>query len=126
MGPLVAAIWGWDERVQRDFHERVFDSARWQIIVADGADIGMLDVEYRAAEVYLARIEIHPDHQGRGIGGHLVTTLLKDAARRGQDLVLDVFAVNHRAYELYRRLGLREVARYDEGGIKITMRSTRT
>jgi len=25
----------------------------------------MLDVEYRPAEIYLARIEIHPDHPAR-------------------------------------------------------------
>ena len=38
------------------------------MITAGGADIGMLDVEYRRAEIYFARIEIHPDHQGGGIG----------------------------------------------------------
>ncbi|MEU9017445.1 GNAT family N-acetyltransferase [Actinomadura sp. NPDC048394] len=123
MGDYVAAIWGWDEQDQRDYHARGFDPGRWQIITADGADIGMLSVEYRATEVYLGRIEVRPEHQGRGIGTRLITALLDEAEQQGKDLVLDVLAVNHRAHALYRRLGLREVAR--DGDIRIRMRSTR-
>jgi hypothetical protein len=37
----------------RDFHARAFNPGRWQIITAGGAGIGMLDVEYRPAEIYL-------------------------------------------------------------------------
>jgi ribosomal protein S18 acetylase RimI-like enzyme len=49
--------------------------------------------------------------------------LLDEARQGGQDLVLDVLTVNHRAYALYQRLGLQEVARHGDGNIKITMRS---
>lgn len=125
MGDYVAAIWGWDEQDQRDYHTRGFDPGHWQIITADGADIGMLSVEYRATEVYLGRIEVRPEHQGRGIGTRLITALLDEAEQQGKDLVLDVLAVNHRAHALYRRLGLRDVARHGDGDIKIRMRSTR-
>lgn len=123
MGEYVTAVWGWDEAVQRDYHLRAFRPGRWQIITADGTDVGMIDVEYRAGEVYLARIEIHPAWQGRGIGSAIIRSLLGDARQRGQDLVLDVLAVNHRAQALYRRLGLAEVARHGPGSIKISMRS---
>jgi ribosomal protein S18 acetylase RimI-like enzyme len=123
MGDYVAAIWGWDDRRQREFHDRAFAPGRWRIITANGTDVGMLDVEYRPGEIYLSRIEIDPGHQGRGIGTRLINMLLDEAGRRGQDLVLDVLAVNHRAYALYQRLGLQEVARHGDGDIKITMRS---
>jgi ribosomal protein S18 acetylase RimI-like enzyme len=125
MGDYITAIWGWDEQVQRDYHTRGFDPDHWQIITADGTDIGMLNVQYRATEIYLARIELHPDHQGRGIGTQLITALLSEADQQGQDLVLDVLMVNHRAYALYQRLGLQEVARHGDNNIKITMRYTR-
>ncbi|WP_020666150.1 GNAT family N-acetyltransferase [Amycolatopsis nigrescens] len=125
MGDYVTATWGWDEHAQRDYHTRGFDPDHWQIITADGADVGMLNVEYRATEIYLARIEIHPDHQGRGIGTHLITALLSEADQRRGDLVLDVLAVNRRAYALYQRLGLQEIARHGDGNIKITMRYPR-
>ncbi len=122
MGDVVAAIWGWDEQDQRDHHLRVFDPGNTRIVTADGVDVGMLSVDHGPTEIYLGRIEIHPDHQGRGIGTHLISGLLDQAGRRGQDLILDVLAVNHRAHALYRRLGLREVARHGDGGIKIRMR----
>jgi ribosomal protein S18 acetylase RimI-like enzyme len=56
----------------------------------------MPDVEYRPAEIYLARIEIRPD-QGGGIGTRLISALIDEAGRKGQDIVLDVLTVNHRA-----------------------------
>jgi ribosomal protein S18 acetylase RimI-like enzyme len=125
MGGYVTAIWGWDEQVQRDFHTRAFNPGRWQIITAGGADVGMLDVEYRPGEIYLARIEVCPGHQGRGIGTHLISALIDEAGQKGQDLVLDVLTVNQRARALYQRLGMTEVGRHGDGNIKITMRSPR-
>jgi ribosomal protein S18 acetylase RimI-like enzyme len=123
MGDYVAAIWGWDEQVQRRFHSQAFKPLRWQIITANGADIGMLSVEYRPDEVYLARIEILPVRQGQGIGTRIIRSLLTDARRRGQDLVLDVLVVNERARALYQRLGLTEVTGDGEDDIRITLRS---
>jgi ribosomal protein S18 acetylase RimI-like enzyme len=122
MGDYVTAIWGWDEQVQRGSHDRAFNPGRWQIITADGEDVGMLDVEHRPSEIYLARIEILPDCQGRGIGTQLVGALIREAAQNGQELVLEVLTVNHRAQSLYQRLGLTEVARHGDN-IKIVMRT---
>ncbi|MGW0082269.1 GNAT family N-acetyltransferase [Streptomyces sp. NPDC003393] len=121
MGAYVKAIWGWDEQIQRDFHARVFTPQRWQIITADDTDVGMLHFEHRVTDIYLARIEIHPDHQGRGIGSRLIRGLLQQARRQGRDLTLDVLVVNQRAQALYQRLGLYEVTRHGEDDIKIRM-----
>jgi ribosomal protein S18 acetylase RimI-like enzyme len=125
MGGYITAIWGWDEQRQRGLHVRGFDPGRWQIITAGGADIGMLHVEYRPGEIYLSRVEILPGHQGRGVGTRLISALMEEARRKGQDLVLDVLTVNTRARALYQRLGMTEVARHSPGNIKITMRSAR-
>jgi ribosomal protein S18 acetylase RimI-like enzyme len=122
MGGYITAVWGWDEQRQRAYHDRSFRPGRWQIITADGADIGMIDVEHHPAEIYLGRIEIHPSHQGRGIGTRLITALIDEARRNGQDVALDVLAVNRRAQALYQRLGLTEVARHGDGNIRIRMR----
>jgi len=125
MGEYITAIWGWDEQVQRAFHERAFKPHRWQIITAGQVGIGMLDVDCRPGEIYLSRIEIDPRHQGRGIGSRIIRALLEEAERKGQDLVLDVLTVNRRARSLYERLGLTEVARHGGHGTKVTMRSAR-
>jgi len=42
----------------------------------------VLDVDYRPGEIYLSRIEIHPGHQGHGIGSR-ISTLLEEAQRQG-------------------------------------------
>lgn len=123
MGSYVTAVWGWDEQAQRTFHARAFDLGSWQIISADGIDAGMIDVEHRPGEIYLSRIELLPQYQGRGIGAGLVRELISEAGRRGQELALDVLAVNQRALALYQRLGLREIGRHGEGDIKVAMRS---
>ena len=125
MGGYITALWGWDEQVQRAFHERAFNPRRWQVVTAGRADIGILDVDYRPGEIYLSRIEIGPGHQGRGIGSRIIRALLEEAQRKGQDLVLDVLTVNRRARALYERLGLAEVARHGDRGAKVTMRSAR-
>ena len=125
MGEYITAIWGWDEQAQRAFQERAFNPGGWQIITAGQADIGMLDVDYRPGEIYLSRIEIHPGHQGQGIGTRIISALVEEAERKGQHLVLDVLTVNRRAQALYRRLGLTEVARHGDRGTRITMRSAR-
>jgi ribosomal protein S18 acetylase RimI-like enzyme len=121
MGGYITAIWGWDEQVQRDFHARGFRPDRWQIITVDGADAGMLDVEYQPDAVYLSRIELLPGYQGRGVGTGLIRTLIAAAHRRGQPLELDVLAVNQRAQALYRRLGLREVPSSDGDPLRLRM-----
>jgi ribosomal protein S18 acetylase RimI-like enzyme len=123
MGEYVTALYGWDEQLQRGHQDRAFKPGRWQIITADGADVGMIDVERRPAEIYLGRIEILPAWQGRGIGTRLISALIAEAHGLGQELTLEVFAVNRRAKALYRRLGLRETAVHGEGGRKVTMRS---
>jgi GNAT superfamily N-acetyltransferase len=122
MGEYVTAVWGWDEQVQRSFHDRAFNPGQWQIITNGGVDAGMLNVEYRPGEIYLARIEIHPSYQGHGIGTRLITALIDEARQKGQALALDVIAVNRRAHALYLRLGLTEVARHGDDDIKISMR----
>lgn len=84
MGDYIAAIWGWDEQVQRGYHARAVNPGRWQVVTANGADVGMLDVEYRPREIYLSRIEIHPDHLGHGIGARLISALIDEAQQKAK------------------------------------------
>jgi len=84
----------------------------------------MINVEYRTDEIYLGPLEIHPGYQGRGIGTRLISALADEARQEGEDLLLEVLAVNRHAQALYQRLGMTELARHGDSNCKITMRLT--
>jgi ribosomal protein S18 acetylase RimI-like enzyme len=111
LGPYVNQIWGWDDDEQRAYLAEHLVLERVRVIVVDGVDAGRLDVEEHDDEVFLALIELAPDHQGRSIGSRLIRDLLDRAGADGKRVTLSVLEVNRRAYQLYRRLGFTEVSR---------------
>jgi ribosomal protein S18 acetylase RimI-like enzyme len=109
LGPYVDEVWGWDDAEQRAYLARTLVLDRVRVIVLDGVDVGRLDVQEHDDEIFLALIELAPEHQGRGVGSRLIRDILDRAD--GTPVVLSVLAVNHRAYRLYRRLGFTEISR---------------
>jgi GNAT superfamily N-acetyltransferase len=112
---------GWNEQVQREYHDHGFVPDCWQIITVDRTDVGALSFEYRPSDIYLARIEVHPTHQGQGTGSRIVRDLLDQAAAIGRPIVLDVLAVNRHAQALYQRLGFVQTFRHGADNVKIRM-----
>lgn len=108
MQEYVAQIWGWDEAWQQAHFREHFEPSKEQIIVLEGEEIGVISVEQREAEVFLSKIYILPQYQGRGIGTNLINSVLEQAHRRGVPVTLRVIKVNP-AKRLYERLGFVEV-----------------
>lgn len=122
MRAVIETTWGrWSDAQQRAFHFEWFDPQRLSIIVAAGEDVGVLDAEVRAdGTAYLARIEILPEYQGRGIGGRVIQQFGEHARNRAARTVeLDVLLENAAAQRLYERLGFEHVA---DSGLKRRMR----
>jgi ribosomal protein S18 acetylase RimI-like enzyme len=108
LGDLVVSTWGpWDDRQQRELHDAWFDPTRLSVIVCNRRDVGVLDVQrLDDGVVYIARMELMPEHQGRGIGTRVVEQLIDDARReRAVSVDLDVLDANVGARRLYERLG---------------------
>jgi ribosomal protein S18 acetylase RimI-like enzyme len=105
MRDAVARTWGWDEAWQRAHFDARFDPARLSIITVAGRDAGLLVLESRPGEVYVAEIEIAPEMQGRGLGTAVLGTIIAAAAARGACVTLQVLEVNEGARRLYERLG---------------------
>jgi ribosomal protein S18 acetylase RimI-like enzyme len=101
----VERIWGWDDSEQLAFFDNRFEPGVWQVIQADGVDVGVLILQDNDDELYLAEIEILPEWQGRGIGSAVVRSLMREAASRQKPLTLRVLHINQRARTLYERLG---------------------
>lgn len=106
MGPYVVEVFGpWDDTVQWEFFDRWFRSANTFIIRAGAEEVGVVAFEDRAGEVYVTRIEVHPDRQNQGIGTVVMRQLLDQAHEAGKAVSLHVFEINP-ARGLYHRLGL--------------------
>lgn len=100
-----ATGWGWHEEWQREYFDRKFDPLARQIIQVDNRDVGVIAIEQRDEELYIALIEILPEFQGRGVGTSLLGQIIESAHKRGYPVTLHVLKSNAPAHRLYERLG---------------------
>ncbi len=107
MKPSVAQVWGWDEAAQAARFRQRFDSTPQRIVVVDGQDIGVLALEERPSELFLAILCLLPAFQGQGWGTRIIRDLLTQAHDAGVPVTLQVLKPNHSARRLYERLGFR-------------------
>jgi ribosomal protein S18 acetylase RimI-like enzyme len=119
MGPYLEATFGWDEAELRVYFSERFDAAGGEVIEVDGFGVGELLVQRRPGELFLVRLALLPDWQGRGIGSAVVRMLIERARALETALVLDVFQTNPRAAQLYEALGF---VRTGESETDVSMR----
>jgi RimJ/RimL family protein N-acetyltransferase len=102
MREYIEPVYGWDLDVQRMYHARWFNADRLSIIEDDnGTAIGVLDVSDESDHMYVSRIEVLPEVQGRGVGSAVMESLMM----HGRTIRLQVFTNNVRAQRFYERLG---------------------
>jgi GNAT superfamily N-acetyltransferase len=109
-GPLIAAVFGWDEGFQREYHSKEWSDARPDVIRYDGERIGTVRVRVEDGALSIGQFFILPEWQGRGVGSHLLRCALDVADKAGFPAKLAVLAGN-RAEGLYRRFGFEVVRR---------------
>lgn len=102
--PYVEEIWGWNEAEQDRRFAGSWSTADRSVVEMPGEPIGVLQVSRRPDHVFIADIEIHPDHQRRGIGARLLRKVLAEADAEGVPVRLRVLR-NNPARRLYQRLG---------------------
>jgi len=94
----------WDADAQRGRSREMFDPHTCRIILIDRDRAGLLVVEDRADEIFLAKIYLRRQFQRRGVGTSLIRDLIGRARAAGKPLRLRVLRVNP-ARSLYERLG---------------------
>jgi [ribosomal protein S18]-alanine N-acetyltransferase len=93
----------WSELAQDSRHylvaEQVDEQGRTEVV-------GYAGLCAYVGEAYIQTIGVVPQAQGTGIGGRLLTALLEESVRRGEDVVtLEVRADNPKAQAVYERYG---------------------
>ena len=116
MREYIEATWGWEEEWQQGYFARKFDPISRRIIQIDGQDTGVIAVEERDEEIFIALIEILPDFQGRGVGSALLRHTIQTAHSNDIPVTLQVLRTDTLACRPYERLGFvitrKEVDRY--------------
>jgi ribosomal protein S18 acetylase RimI-like enzyme len=75
--------------------------------------VGMIQLFNQPDAIEVGEIQIQSSYQGRGVGTRLLTDIIDRAHARGKKVSLSTGLKNHRAYQLYQRLGFRQVAQTD-------------
>ncbi len=101
----VEQVWGWDDRYQRELHDRRFAAQDYRIIQFCGTDVGFLATSPTRDTLKVNQLYILPEYQGRGIGSTCMARILDDASLRQKPVVLQVLKVNTRGTAFYQRLG---------------------
>ena len=102
----VEEVWGWDDKYQRERHNREFVSQEdFRIIRFRGTDVGFLITFSTPDTLKVNQIYILPEYQGRGIGSACLTRIIDDASREQKSVTLQVLKVNTRGVAFYQRLG---------------------
>lgn len=104
----IMQTWSWDESWQRNYFDEHFTPEDREIIQWEDRPIGVLCVQERDAETFLANIALLPDFQRRGIGESLIRQVQRQAFSAGKPVTLHVLRVNP-ARRLYERLGFRVI-----------------
>ena len=99
------AFGSWQPDSQRRRSEESFNLATYRLVAVDDVRAGILVVEDRSSEIFLAKIFLLPQFQRRGVGTVLIRRLIERAAMERKPLRLRVLRVNTRARRLYERLG---------------------
>jgi len=88
------------------FGTRTLEMGRYVGVLEEGQLVALAGERLRLTNyVELSAICTHPLARGRGLAGHLVRCLMRDAFARGQTPFLHVLPENTAAISLYRKLG---------------------
>lgn len=80
------------------------------IIEVDGTPVGRFRVVRFPDRIFLGGIQIHPAFQSKGIGTHLMRSLIQEGRSSAKPVHLNVERTNMRARRLYQRLGFEMVS----------------
>jgi len=107
--PYVEKVYGWDDKLQRQFVEDVYKTEQIRFIIVNDDAIGFIQLQQTADEIFLANLLIIDEYQGKGLGKELLMDVINTAAKLDKPVRLEVFTVNERAQKFYREQGFKVI-----------------
>ena len=93
-------------KASSSFSEALANAVSFAVAETDGQIVGYEWCEIYRKHAHLARLAVHPDFQGRGIGAQLLYQAIVDTLSRGVNLItLNTQEDNYRSHALYKRFG---------------------
>ena len=109
---VVTQFGTWDENAQDGFFETEWSQPGHEIVLWHGTPCGYARYERLASEIQAHELVLLPEFQGKGIGSFLLRKMLAEGTDRHVPVTLKVLQRN-RAFELYTKLGFKEIGRTD-------------
>ena len=103
-GEYITSMFGWDEGVQRRYHDKAWQEREPDIITYDGKLIGTIATIESEDCIEIGQFFILPEYQNKGIGTHLLRSILDGADRVGKNVTLK-FLKSNPVKSLYVRNG---------------------
>jgi GNAT superfamily N-acetyltransferase len=107
-GDYITQIWGWDEKVQRDYHAKQWKNERPSIILYGSQPIGTIYVNKNDASLKIGQFFILPEYQNQGIGSYILHGILESADHADLTAKL-TYLYNNPAASLYARMGFKVI-----------------
>ena len=94
---------------QHTYYQKQFPQAAFDLILWHNEPVGRLYVDRTEEELRIIDIALLRDHRGQGIGGAIMSELLREAAKAGQVVRIHALQSN-RAGHIYERLAFAKIA----------------
>lgn len=93
-------------KTEINFSEALARAVSFVVAEMEGQIVGYEWCEIYRKHAHLARIAVHPDYQGHGIGGQLLYQAIVDSLSRNVNVItLNTQENNERSHALYKRFG---------------------
>jgi len=106
MEALLLPLGDWDLEKFRARFKAQYKIAECRVIVADGRDIGFVQVAETETERNIAQLHLADGYRGIGIGSKIAKDLIAGSERDGKTISLST-PRNNKAIALYKRLGFK-------------------
>lgn len=103
---IIENLFGWDQVREEENFARFFKLDEARMITADGRNVGWIQEQVDDTSINLGSFYVMQEMQRRGIGTHLLRTLLAHAAHQSKAITLAVVKINP-ARHFYERHGFR-------------------